>query len=80
MDSAKIGIPRNEGIIEVKELLLLRYETNKPQVIKNTPKIIEKLMAFKPKNLNCCEMLSFMNVPINILLNDRLITYNIIIY
>ena len=53
MDSAKIGIPKNEGIIEVKELLLLRYEITKPQVIKNTPKIIEKLMAFKPKNLNC---------------------------
>ena len=53
MDNIKIGIPKNDGIIEVKELLLLRYEITKPQVIKNTPKIIEKLMAFKPKNLNC---------------------------
>ena len=65
MDSVKIGIPKNEGIIEVKELLILMYVIRIPQVIKKIPKIIEKFIAVNPINLNCCEMLSFIKVPIN---------------
>ena len=45
MDSVKIGIPKNEGIIEVKELLLLIYVIRIPQVIKKIPKISEKFIA-----------------------------------
>ena len=65
MDNVKIGIPKNEGINEVKELLLLMYVIRIPQVIKKIPKIIEKFIAVNPRNLNCCEMLSFIKVPIN---------------
>ena len=65
MDSVKIGIPKNEGIIEVKELLLLMYVIRIPQVIRKIPKIIEKFIALNPINLNCCEILSFIKVPIN---------------
>ena len=53
MDNVKIGIPKNEGIIEVKELLLLMYVIRIPQVIKKIPKIMEKFIAVNQINLNC---------------------------
>ena len=65
MDSVKIGIPKNEGIIEVKELLLLINVIIIPQVIKKIPKIKEKFIAVNPKNLNCCDIPLFIKVPIN---------------
>ena len=58
-ESINIGIPKNVGINEVIELLPLATETIIPHVIKKTLKTIEKLIAFKPKNLNCWEMFSF---------------------
>ena len=53
MDRIKIGRPKNAGIIEVKELLLLMYVIRIPQVIKKIPKTIEKFIAVNPINLNC---------------------------
>lgn len=64
-ESINIGIPKKVGIIEVTELLPLIKETTMPHVIKKILKTIEKFIAFKPKNLNCWEMFSFIESPIS---------------
>ena len=63
-ESINIGIPKKVGIIEVTELLPLIKETAMPHVTKKILKTIEKFIAFKPKNLNCWEMFSFIENPI----------------